>query len=134
MRTYVDTHSVAYAAAYSQHRQRDDQRQVYMNIAFPLPYSQMTSVLRLDTLTAADKIQTLCLTSLPVQQQFGDQGVYWVIRGFGVRLPINETIQVFTPEQGSDWPAEVLPQTKLLAQHDMWVLGLHCLRLHYLIY
>jgi hypothetical protein len=134
VRTYADTHTVAYAAAYSQHRQRDDQRQVYMNIAFPLPYSQMTSVLRLDALAMLDHTQALRLSSLPVHQKYGDQGVYWVVRGFGVRLPINETIQVFTPEQVNDWPAEVVPQTSLLAQHDMWICGLHCLRLHYLIY
>lgn len=134
VRTYADTHKVAYAAAYSQHRQQDDQHQVYMNIAFPLPYSQMTSVLRLDTLLCSDDTPALALTSLPVHQQRGDQGVYWVINGFGVRLPINETIRVYTPEQVSDWPAEVVPQTQLLAQHDMWICGLHCLRLRYLIY
>lgn len=136
VRTYADTEKVAYAAAYSQHRQSDDQRQVYMNIAFPLPYSQMTSVLRLEAIEMPDskQKQALSLTSLPVHQKRGDQGVYWVVRGFGVRLPINETIQVFTPEQVIDWPAEVVPQTSLLAQHDMWICGLHCLRLHYLIY
>lgn len=134
VRTYADTEKVVYAAAYSQHRQRDDQRQIYMNIAFPLPYSQLTSVLRPDALECPDQTQSLALTSLPVNNQRGDQGIYWVVRGFGVRLPINETIRVYTPEQVEDWPAEVVPQTRLLAQHDMWVCGVHALRLHYLIY
>jgi len=130
VRTYRDTQQVAYAAAYSQHRKDE---QCYMNIAFPLPFCQLTSILRLDLLPTEADSPALSLSSLPMHNQ-GDQGVYLVFKALSVRLPINETIQVWTPEQVSEWPAQIWPDTTVLAQHDMWICGLLCLRLYYTIY
>ena len=60
VRTYADTGKAIYAAAYSTHRsERDGVR--YMNIAFPLPGGQMTSVLRL----SCGENGVLTLTSWP---------------------------------------------------------------------
>lgn len=130
IRTYGDTQQVAYAAAYSQHKQADH---TYMNIAFPLPGCHMSSVLRLD-MCPAEKGSMLRLTSLPVHELFGDQGVYLVFSKLAVRLPINETIQVWDRPQISQWPMAMPPETTVLAQHDMWIFGIHCLRLYYTIY
>ncbi len=132
VRTYQQTQQVAYAAAYSQHLSNG---QTYMNIAFPLPGCQMSSILRLDLIPALSYDPALSLSSLPdAAGKLGDQGVYLVFKGLSVRLPINETIRVWTPDQLESWPTEIWPDTTVLAQHDMWICGLLCLRLYYTIY
>lgn len=140
VRTYTETGQAVYAAAYSQHQ---NDGQTYMNIAFPLPGGHLTSILRLDW-----HQKTLCLSSLPQQkintnlgihpafsfEKNQHQGVYLCGAGITVRLPINESIYVWSPEDVPYWPWGIPEQVTVLARHDMWLMGILCLRLYYSIY
>jgi hypothetical protein len=115
VRTYADgAREAIYIAAYSSHA-RDGHRT--MNIAFPLPFSNMTSILRLDLREDGG----VALTTLARdEERDGDQGVYLVASGRGLRLPLDETIEVWPNADGS-----------LEAIHDMWLFGIRYLRLEY---
>ncbi|MFJ9499161.1 YndJ family protein [Brevibacillus centrosporus] len=118
VRTYIPSRTAIYAALYSTHVSEDTR---YMNIAFPLPYSQMTSILQLQ-----DAADTLVLTSWPSEGLSGDQGVYLVINQKAIRLPINETITV--------WKDPESPKGEIEARHDMWLFGVKFLTLDYCIF
>jgi hypothetical protein len=123
IRTDLKTGTPIYVAAYSSHVARDER---YMNIAFPLPFSNMTSILRLDH--DAPHGQGLLLTSLAREQRpGGDQGVYLARPGLVLRLPLNETIRVWRPREGDD------PAVVLRARHEMWLFGRTYLELDYFI-
>jgi len=117
VRTYADgAREAIYIAAYSSHV-RDAHRT--MNIAFPLPFSNMTSILRLDLRTDGG----VSLTTLARdEERDGDQGVYLAVAGRGLRLPLDETIEVWANDDGS-----------LAAIHDMWIFGVRYLRLDYVL-
>lgn len=103
-----------YVAAYALHRRRDAS---YMNIAFPLPFGNMTSILL--PVHHPVKPGGLSLTTLRAPRAFGDQGVFAVIGGRGLRLPLNETIDVW--RDGG----------VLRAEHRMWFGGWPYLTLDY---
>jgi hypothetical protein len=87
-----------------------------MNIAFPLPFASMVSILRFDALPEG----AVSLSTLQRSAAVGDQGVY--LRLFGARawrLPLDETIEVEARDDG------------LVARHDMWIFGRLFLRLDY---
>lgn len=120
VRTYAATGKPVYVAAYAAHREKGC---TYMNIAFPLPFGNLTSILRLESAPSGG----LSLTSLPAGPEGndqGDEGVYFVTRGMPIRLPINETISVTVsaPEGGL-----------VTARHDMWIFGIKFLTLDYSI-
>lgn len=119
VRTYTQTQRAIYAALYSSHLSG---RTRYMNIAFPLPYSQMTSILCL----RHGPDDTLVLTSWLAEPGTGHQGVYIVLNQKAIRLPINETIKVWK-EPGS-------PKGRIEAKHDMWLFGMRFLTLEYRIF
>ncbi|WP_257457900.1 YndJ family protein [Archangium lipolyticum] len=130
IRTYESDGSPIYVAAYSSHVAGAMR---YMNIAFPLPFSNMTSILRLDH--DAPGGTGLRLTSCAQEEApGGDQGVYLANPLLPLRLPLNETIWVWsaggTPatEPPCDDPAVVLR-----ARHEMWFFGRKYLELHYFI-
>ena len=142
VRTYTESGRTVYVAAYAQHQW---QEQVYMNIAFALPFSQMSSILRLDSIETADHSHdALRLTTL-TEPLPGDQGVYLVLQLCGhnlpLRLPLNETISVW-PSSMTGSLGLALAQSgraehavaPLLAQHQMWIAGLHFLTLDYYMY
>lgn len=134
VRTISDTNKAIYVAAYAQH---NNQGHTYMNIAFPLPLCNMTSVLRMDILCTPEKGNlvtevgsanssdaqqlSLMLSSVPRRDFSGDEGVYLVTPLLSIRLPINETIIV---SNGGE----------LTARHDMWFCGLKFLTLDYKIH
>jgi hypothetical protein len=115
VRTYEATGDPVYVAAYSTHVERD---QTYMNIAFPFPGWNLTSILRLEERPGGGVL----LTSFASPRTWGDQGVYAVGAWWRVRLPIDETIAVWT-EDGET----------VLARHDMRFLGIRFLTLDYVI-
>ena len=123
IRTYESGHAM-YVAAYSTHRLHTE---TFMNIAFPLPGGNVTSILRLRALGAGVELTTLHDARLG-----GDQGVFFANGFCPVRLPIDETISV--------WPASAAPpelargfprDMTVLARHDMWFLGIKFLVLKY---
>ena len=114
VRTYAGTGRAIYVAAYSTHCYRDV---TYMNIAFPLPRGSLASILRLDSIPGGGVL----LTTLHAEKTDGDQGVFYANRLLPIRLPMNETIRVWT-EDG-----------KVAARHDMWLFGIRFLTLEYAI-
>lgn len=103
-----------YVATYAEHCDDDGRR--YMNIAFPLPGSNLTSILHL----AGDGAGGVILTSLGT----GDQGVYLGLGGRPLRLPLDETIHV-RPGDAAE---------TLTATHAMWLAGVPYLTLSYRIW
>ncbi len=131
--TAGDEGEALYVAAYSSHL-RDALR--YMNIAFPLPGCNMTSVLRLDPYPP----RGLALSTRPVDSapHDGDQGVYLATPLGALRLPLDEVIEVWDAASDPSWPVSLgVPEgvereaVKALARHDMWCFGLRYLRLTY---
>jgi len=119
IRTARQDGSAIYMAVYAHHRWNEVP---YMNIAFPLPLGNMTSVLHLCAWGPGENTDGLALSTAPAECITApDAGVYWV-SWFGViRLPLNETIRVW-----NDPIAGVVRAT-----HDMWFFRWRYLRLTY---
>jgi hypothetical protein len=136
VRTYEGTDEAMYAAAYATHSMRGD---TYMNIAFPVPGGNVSSILHMDfagTDAGAAASRGVTLSTLSRARPGGDQGVYFANRLLPVRLPINETITVW-PADMKDAPFEIKRSTekvKLLARHEMWIFGIKFLELDYEIF
>ena len=129
VRWYRGSGRAIYVAAYATHR---DSRRAYMNIAFPLPGGNLASILRPQN-HGADGI---VLTSHTDPARPGDEGVYFASALVPIRLPINETIFVWTLVDASaprDLVARGGPTTVAVARHDAWLLGMHILTLDYTI-
>lgn len=125
VRVYSDTQQAVYVAAYASHQYKGCR---YMNIAFPIPFGNLTSILHLENLHDGG----LLLKSYSTRD--GDQGVYFVNRLVAIRLPINETIRVYSGETPYDGFPSNFAGADILAEHKMWIFGLHCLTLHYSIH
>ena len=109
-----------YVAAYAQHQWAGVP---YMNIAFPLPLGNMTSVLHLRAWAREQEGDGLILSTKTYEGSVPDAGVYWVSRFGAVRLPLNETIRIWhEPGDGS-----------VRATHDMWFFRWRYLRLTYTV-
>ena len=122
IRKFRQTGHAIYIAIYAEH---ENEGQRYMNIAFPLPFSNLTSILRFDH---ADK--GIALTTRPRRDGIGDEGIYLVTPILPVRLPIDETILVWRANN------ETRPERRdkvLEARHDMWLFGILYLKLRYVI-
>lgn len=134
IRTYESTGEAVYVAAYAAHRYGEH---TYMNIAFPLPGGNLTSILRLHLLDDKRSRVGLALTSLRRVDAFGDEGVYFATRWLTVRLPINETISVWAAngdEAETRFSRPAPEHTTAVAQHEMWLFGKAFLTLYYFIY
>ena len=128
VRRWRDSGKTLYFAAYSEHV-RDGVR--YMNIAFPLPGANLTSILHLDPIGEGGE-GGVRFTSRHEKNFDGDQGVYLVARGRPLRLPLDETISVYA---ASAAPPDLAPADDacLVARHEMWCFGLCYLSLRYQI-
>jgi YndJ-like protein len=134
VRTYEGTAKAMYVAAYATHRARGN---TYMNIAFPYPCGNISSILHMSALgEEKGASRGVILSTLPGVYAGGDQGVYFANRLLPVRLPINETITVWAADK-RDAPFNV-PVTRahalVLARHEMWLLGIKFLELDYEIF
>lgn len=115
VRTWKATGATLYVALYSEHVTAGAR---YMNIAFPVPGGNMTSLLRIEQRPAG----ALALTTRRASGDRGDQGVYLRLgRARPWRLPIDETITV--ERDGA----------RLVARHDMWLFGRLFLVLRYVM-
>ncbi|MDG4656324.1 YndJ family protein [Ectobacillus antri] len=103
-----------FIALYAQHT---FQGETYMNVALPLPFSNMTGILRL-----YNDEQRLILTSRLRTDGQGDEGTYLYIKYMTVRLPIDETFVVIAEDD-----------MRLSAQHDMHICGIRFLTVNYRI-
>ncbi|PEY32236.1 hypothetical protein CN354_21595 [Bacillus cereus] len=101
-----------FVALYSQHTYNGE---TYMNIALPLPYSNMTGILKL-----RNDNKDLIITSQLRKSTKGDEGIYLHTRFFTLRLPLAET---FTIKEEND--------KTLTAHHQMWMFGVSFLEIDY---
>tara|TARA_B110000116_G_C16793309_1_gene565080 strand:+ start:2609 stop:3430 length:822 start_codon:yes stop_codon:yes gene_type:complete len=92
----------------------------YVNIAVPLPFSNLSTVLSIKN--CGDGLE------LSTKNRLGDEGLYLVTRFFSIRLPLSQTFLTFP----------VLPigesKKQISATHTMWVFGIKFLTLHYTAY
>ncbi len=112
IRSYHYSGKAIYAAAYSQHSFGGT---TYMNIAFPTWRRNLTSILR----PSHGESGEMVLTTFSEPDFSGDEGIYLCRKGRTSRLLMNERIRVWATKEG------------LMAQHDVWVLGIRFLELHY---
>ncbi|CAM4316227.1 membrane protein [Bacillus manliponensis] len=101
-----------FVALYSTHSHSNE---VYMNIALPLPYMNMTGILKLK-----NKDEDLIITSKFEKNRLGDEGIYLHNRFFTVRLPLTETFMI-----------QAKKDMKLVANHEMWIFGMKFLEINY---
>lgn len=101
-----------FVALYSKHTHENE---TYMNIALPLPYSNMTGVLKLCNMS-----NDLIITSNLRKNGKGDEGIYLHTRYFTIRLPLAET---FIIKEGANQMLE--------ANHKMWIFGIKFLEIDY---
>ncbi|WP_270340609.1 YndJ family protein [Bacillus mobilis] len=101
-----------FVALYSKHTYKNE---TYMNIGLPLPYSNMTGILKL-----YNKSNVLIITSKLRSNGKGDEGIYLHTRFFTIRLPLAET---FIIKERTDHILE--------ANHRMWIFGVKFLEIDY---
>ncbi|KAB2443700.1 YndJ family protein [Bacillus luti] len=101
-----------FLALYAMHTYKND---TYMNIALPLPYSNMTGILKL-----RNDNNELIITSKLRGNGKGDEGIYLHNRFFTIRLPLAET---FIIKEGNG--------QMLTAHHKMWIFGVKFLEIDY---
>ncbi|EOO16485.1 YndJ family protein [Bacillus cereus] len=101
-----------FVALYSKHTYKKD---TYMNIALPLPYSNMTGILKL-----CNDDNALIITSKLRENGRGDEGIYLYTRFFTIRLPLAET---FIIKESAN--------QMLTAHHRMWIFGVKFLEIDY---
>lgn len=124
VRTYDDTGAAIYVALYATHRL--DGRP-YMNIAFPLPWTNLTSVLSVERLGTGepDGVELSTATA-------GDAGIYLRTALGPLRIPMDETIRVST--SSADVGVDVEPEgddANLYARHEVRLFGRRFLELDY---
>ncbi|MFZ3577263.1 YndJ family protein [Virgibacillus sp. DJP39] len=103
-----------FIAVYSYHKTGN---RTYMNIALPLPWSTMTGILELNW-----NERKLELTSKRKQPGDSDSGVYFTLKNFLFKLPIEERFRVGEDVDGN-----------LEAQHVMWIFSIPFLTINYTI-
>ncbi|MEH7462953.1 YndJ family protein [Bacillus thuringiensis] len=101
-----------FVALYSQHEYNDE---TYMNIALPLPYANMTGILKFRN----DK-NNLIITSRLRNSARGDEGIYLHNGFFTIRLPLAETFTIREKATAT-----------LTAHHQMWLFGVKFLEIDY---
>lgn len=101
-----------FVALYSQH---EFYGETYMNIALPLPYANMTGILKLRN----DK-NDLLITSRLRDNARGDEGIFLHNRLITIRLPLAETFLIKEKDE-----------TTLTAHHQMWIFGVKFLEIDY---
>lgn len=128
VRTYEGTDRAMYVAAYATHTQAGN---TYMNIAFPIPGGNISSILHLAHVS--DLPGALALSTLPAARAGGDQGVYFANKVAPTRLPINEVITVWAVDSAED-AGTGGEQPTVKATHEMWICGIKFLKLTYDIF
>lgn len=126
VRTYDETGAAIYVALYATHRLED---QPYMNIAFPFPYSNLTSVLAVNPLNVTDPDGVVLSTKMS-----GDAGIYLRTPIGPLRIPMDETIRVWAAGMEDAFPTGFEDDgSDLFARHEVTLFGRRFLRLDYRI-
>jgi hypothetical protein len=107
----------------------------YMNIAFPLPGGNLSSILHIAPESSESIHGGVILSTLAASDPDGDQGVYYANRVMPIRLPIDETITVWSVDTGDREATLPSGQEPVMrARHQMWLFGINFLNLDYDIF
>lgn len=123
VRTYDGTGAAIYVALYATHRFDGTP---YMNIAFPLPWTNLTSVLSVERLGSGDPDGVELSTATG-----GDAGIYLRTPLGPLRLPMDETIRVSASSADVGVDAGTEADADLYARHEVFLFGRRFLRLDY---
>jgi len=115
VRVHRGTDRPVFVAAYSHHRHGGVG---YANIAMPILGGNLTSILRVDPGTLGGLVYTTRRT----RGFAGDEGIFFVTPLGPLRMPMQETV-IIGPAAGREG--------ELAAHHEIRVLGMVALRLHY---
>lgn len=121
VRTDADTGTGVFVAAYGSHV-ADGER--FVNIAVPLPGSNLSTVLSLRNLDdGAVELTT---------EAAGDPGLYLVTPAGAFELPMAQRFRVW-PADAAGAPTDVrrTPETRIVATHEMWLCGRQFLTVRY---
>ena len=125
VRTYAETGTAIYVACYATHRHDGTP---YMNIAFPLPWTNLTSILEVGD--AAGRGGGILLSTLGA----GDAGVYLRTPLGPLRTPVTETIHVWAADERAAFPDGFEPSgADAYARHEVFLFGRRFLSLDYRI-
>lgn len=131
-RTDPATGEAIFVAVYATH-ERDGV--TYANVAVPLPWATLATVLRPEALEAGPDAAMARGGSDATGVRFttrgpGDGGLYLVTRPGGVRLPMTQSFRVW-PAGAPGAPRGPTDDPDLVASHDMWVFGRRFLTIRY---
>ncbi|GAE29591.1 YndJ family protein [Alkalihalobacillus hemicellulosilyticus] len=121
VRTDKKSGNAVFVASYSYHIYGEKK---YLNISLPLPFGQMTAVLRFENYGYEQRDDGLVLTSQSNRLGKGDEGIYYVTKWFVVRLPLDERFQLWVEDSNV---------SILNANHRMWLCGKRFLTIDYWI-
>lgn len=122
IREYADTGEVMQAVAYATWANGDTR---FMNAAFPLPGGHLTGVLRLHVVGEDDEGRlAVGVTSRP---RNGDgAGVWYVIGGVAIPLPLEERLDLWAPSMASapqPLDLDMLPGATIVGRHEQRCCG-----------
>jgi hypothetical protein len=132
IRTYApDGKRAMYVAEYATHELRGV---TYMDIAFPYPGGNLASILRPEPIDVGGQYLGFCLTTRD-PSGWGDAGIWFANRIAPLRLPLQETIDVWAVGMtGIPAPLDQAPSgTKVVARHELRMFGVRYLVLYYFI-
>jgi len=125
IRTDAETGEVVFVAVYATHRSNDV---TYVNIAAPLPWTNLSTVLHVDAIPTDGAYDGLELTTTT---DTGDEGLYLVTPLGTVPLPLDQTFRVY-PADGSGGRLEKSgDDVGIVATHEMWLCGREFLTVSY---
>lgn len=91
----------------------------FLRVTFPLPWSNLTGILRVEN--GGKDGDAIVLSSFQATNNGDDAGLYLVVCGFGIRLPVNETLVVEPGHEAAD----------VRAIHRVELLGMRVFTLQY---
>lgn len=98
-----------------------------LRVTFPLPGGNLTGLLRVEQTGSVG--EALRLSSYAAPENTDDAGLYLVVRGFGVRLPLDETLTI-APSNRSTGDGTV-DDDAVTAVHEIRLLGYRVVTLDY---
>lgn len=128
VRWYEPSGAVMQAAAYGLHTEGDT---TFMSVAFPLPFSCLTGLLRLDLLPSGPGGNAASLSSEPR----GDgAGVFFSLGPLSLRMPLGETMTLYEPDSPAlpDFVDRYhVPHATIISVHEQRLFGRRFVRFTY---
>jgi len=121
-RTDSDDNAV-FVAIYATH---EHDGVTYANVAVPLPWSNLSTVLRPVAIAGDDAGTGVAFTT----EGPGDGGLYLVTPAGPIDLPMDQSFHVW-PAGASDAPPSPVEDADLVATHEMWLAGRQFLTITY---